>query len=974
MREVDIDGFIDSLPCPELVHHFFRRLEQAAPSTFSICSRDPRQMANLAVVASYSPFLSDTLLQRPESVEWLGNQRDLDRIKSKEQLSEELARFAAMNASLSESVMLHRFKRREVLRIYLRDCLGLATLTQTTLELSILADVILARAVWRAKQVLVDQIGVPQILDSRKKSRESGFAIVALGKLGSRELNYASDIDLIYLFEGPGCTTREGLSNHEFFTRLAEHVTRTIGGLADEGATYRIDLRLRPHGTQGALTISVPEAVKYYRYQAANWECQSLLRARAAAGDPGLVDRLLRSIRARLYPREPLPQVLKEVRESKLRIERRSNRGPGAPDIKLDRGGIRDIEFIVHALQIYRGGSDRWIRVPQILIGLQRLADRGWIDDRDRAALARAYSFFRTLEHRLQMEFGQRTHSLPDDPTRVAALARRMGYAKDSGAEGGSRLGGVSCRSTSEAFLTDLQAHRSHVAEIFDRVFSGVDTDSPATIGPRLRAPEGPPALSKLARSFAVMAGVSRVSDTLSDLTLEEWSSRASKVDRAIGNITAFLDSLRRLNRGNVAQSKIDSPEAGPSHSPISIGTLRRVFEVLANSQYFAPILISHPELASSVEPPLHALERAWDPTPAFRESLQSVEEGSLAETMNRFRRRWYRELLWIGSADLERAIDLGDSNRLQTSLARICLETAVLLAQRTLEREMRGQALLPRFAFLALGRLAHHGMDYGSDLDLLCVYDPESAEKEKDGEMLLTRLMEIVIQVLSAVTREGFLYRVDLRLRPEGTVGSLARSGAGFLTYAGAAPAWERMAYLKLRSVAGDVAFGRRICQACQSAILDHPANRTHNLYKEVLAVRARLENEKAGRDRHRHVKHGVGGMMDVYFITRYLQLREGIQEPEAPGTITLIDELVKARAIDPDHHRVLRDGYLFLRRVDHALRLIFDARKAILPANSKRLSELSRWLELGSGSELEEAYRHHTRAIRTVFEQVTR
>ncbi|MGH9902817.1 MAG: hypothetical protein ACRD68_13500, partial [Pyrinomonadaceae bacterium] len=382
-------------------------------------------------------------------------------VRTAEELGESLARFALTHSQLDPQVLLTRFRRRELLRVYLRDVRRMATIVEITEELSNLADAVLQYALGLAQQELDNLYGAPLCRDARGRTATAGFSIVALGKLGSRELNYASDIDLLFLYSDDGATSGAGArgttTNREYFARLAERTARLVGQPTGEGAAYRVDLRLRPHGRDGALACSLTEAVGYYHEKAQAWELQTLIRSRAAAGSVALYARFAEAARARVYRADvSVGGALEHVRLAKQKIDRHHGRDARGFNVKLGRGGIREIEFIAQALQLAYGGRDEWLRAPHTLISLGRLHDRGFLTERERSALSDSYAFLRTLEHRVQMEHGLQTHAVPDEPARRALVARRMHFQGDDALA---------------AFDHALELHTANVRAAYERVF-----------------------------------------------------------------------------------------------------------------------------------------------------------------------------------------------------------------------------------------------------------------------------------------------------------------------------------------------------------------------------------------------------------------------------------------------------------------------------------------------------------------------
>src|SRR5713226_7848440 len=548
-QSADIELFIDALPDPAGARAFINRLEALDPAVANDSKRSPLLLSRMLTLAGNSPFLAETLLRHPEQITWLKaeTERDFDRVKSVEQLSEELARFITRTIEADDGMRLARFKRRELLRIYLRDCLGRATLSEVTEELSNLADVILRYSLARAYEEMVNLRGAPLVQDQRGRIENAELAIVALGKLGCRELNYASDIDLLFLYSGEGETSGASrrvsspTSNKEFFAGVAERVVRMICRSSEEGAVYRIDLRLRPYGRDGDIVWAIDRAADYYRNRAHNWERQALIRARASAGNEEVVSRFLDMVRDVIFARDALPDTLDSVRRAKEKIDRKEAVRARGFNVKLGPGGIREIEFIAQALQLKHGGREPWVRSAQTLIVLARLAEKHYLTESERTRLSAAYTFLRTVEHRLQMEHGAQTHTLPTTRPKLEMLARRCGYGP---------AGGLAAR-----FMRDLESRTSAVRAIYNRVFGeagrqealaeaqledkrreGVDNETARVIK------QAATRLSKV-----VVAGGAETGPSLRDEIESAIASalpNAINPSRSLRNLTAWADSF----------------------------------------------------------------------------------------------------------------------------------------------------------------------------------------------------------------------------------------------------------------------------------------------------------------------------------------------------------------------------------------------------------------------------------------------
>jgi glutamate-ammonia-ligase adenylyltransferase len=1022
-NSADIELFIDKLPDPAGARAFLGRLEAVDPAVANNSRKNPLLLSRILTLVGQSPYLAETLLRHPEHIAWLRaeTERDFDRVKSVEQLSEELARFITRTIDADDPMRLARFKRREFLRIYLRDCLGVATLSEVTEELSNLADVILQYSLSRAYQEMVNLRGTPHAQDQRGRIENAELAIVALGKLGCRELNYASDIDLLFLYYGEGETSGDSrrasspISNKEFFAGVAERVVQMIARSSEEGAVYRIDLRLRPYGRDGDLIWSVGRASDYYRNQAHNWERQALIRARAAAGNEEVASRFLDLVRDVIFTPDALPDTLDSVRRAKERIDRNEAARARGFNVKLGPGGIREIEFIAQALQLKHGGREPWVRSAQTLIVLARLAEKDYLSEFERARLSAAYTFLRTVEHRLQMEHGAQTHTLPTARPKLEMLARRCGYG--------------SADKPAAHFMQDLESHTSAVRKVYNRVFGEAGLPEPdPEIQPQDAQREAvdnetvriiTQAATRLSKALAGDGGTEPSLRDEFESAIASALPNAINPSRSLRNLTAWADSFATYTREQTRAI------GWPASSNNCLKLAERLVPVLS-SQYLSHLLVSRPMLATVLLGDEAATTRA-DFFGVMREAVD--RESDPASKTDALRRAWYRLVVQIGYKDMsvaggrwpvaggresvaggresvagfygtddpgkrprthDRTPDtdhrptatdhLRENNLDQTALAEAALRIGAGIALEAIGINGVQPDELP-FTILGLGRLGHAGMDYGSDLDLLVVFDDNSGwtpaapgDPAAAGNSPLefyARLTSELVRVLSSITREGLLYRSDLRLRPEGKNGGLAITISNLVAYiTDRASAWEHSAYLKAREVAGNLQFGERarkaICNACFEA-----ASKNESLRQELSNIHTRLVREKA-RGPRPNIKWGRGGMTDVYFVTRYLQLREQIYFPPERGTSALIVHLGELGALEDAAARSLFEGYGFLRRLDHWMRLLMDRPTPVLPASLIAMRDLVRSLDIQSVEEFKELFARHTAKIDQVYSLV--
>ena len=942
-----VDFLLRDLPDRNAAQLFIDRIKQDNPRTYQNLLTQPALLADVLTLSAWSPLLATTLEQNPEYFSWLGRERANTRVRTCDELKESLARFALTNSSLTPQVLLARFRRRELLRTYLHDIRRAHSLVETTEELSNLADAILQYGLNLARQDLDNRYGRPRVSDDRGRIAQADFCVIALGKLGSRELNYASDIDLVFLYSDEGTTAGTGergeVSNREYFVKLSETLAKLVGQSGGEGAAYRVDLRLRPHGRDGALACSLNEATRYYERNAQDWERQTLIRSRSSAGSSELFARFREMVTPQVFrPDVSVSQALASVRLAKQKIDRQVEKKSGF-NVKLGRGGIREIEFIAQALQLAHGGRDDWLRGPHTLVSIERLSDRGFVTQQERSELSEAYTFMRTLEHRLQMEHGLQTHTVPEATAARALIGKRMGY-------------------TLREFESALELHKSHVRRTYDRLFSEVvlPAISP-TIPRRSKSVDKEAALvTAAARAFQQHLKEPMLAPEILAQHLPEAAKQSLNATRSLAHAVRIAESLEKT-------------ELQLSLSDDNLSTL---MTLCGASDFFAEMIASNPSLIEGLgKHSSQALRR--DYRAVLRAAID--REDSFSAELSALRLTWAALITEIGTLDATNNISILEANRLQTELAIASINVAYLIARREMVRRVGPLKAGPRVAFLGLGRLGSGGVDYGSDLDLLITYDSlvPSPIASMSQDEAYARLAELMLVALSSITREGYLYRVDVRLRPHGKNGPLVSSSEGFLDYLrdDSVP-WEWLAYVKLRAIGGDIDLAKMI--------ETHARHRIHanalkldreELSVETKRVRDRLEKEKGNRGRRSgtDIKYSAGGMLDVYFAARYLQLRDEIpDEGDDRSTRATLERLREEGSLSEEDFGAMGNGYELLRAVDHQLRLI-AGRSTRLPETDHPIAgDVAVKLGFESSKSLHEALDGQMTAIRLAYERI--
>ncbi|HXY94897.1 MAG TPA: bifunctional [glutamine synthetase] adenylyltransferase/[glutamine synthetase]-adenylyl-L-tyrosine phosphorylase [Acidimicrobiia bacterium] len=817
-----------------------------------------------------------------------------------------------------DAARLRWWKRRELLRVAVRDLLGVAELPVVGRELAAVADVCLAAAIAIAGD-------------------GPGFAVVGMGKLGGRELNYASDVDVLFVHEGDGSRAE----------RLARAVLTTMREPSADGIVFRTDANLRPEGRSGPLTRTLDSYASYYEEWAQTWEFQALLKARFVAGDASLGAQFTALTRPLVWPDVLRPDAVREIRAMKERSEEVTNRkGLGDRELKRGRGGIRDIEFAVQLLQLVHGRHDDAVRSATTLDALRALAAGGYVEADDAARLDDAYRFLRTVEHRLQLYDEQQTHTLPADVRSRTRLARVLGY-RDHGD-----------RDALDVFEADHRAHQAAVRSIHERLFFAPILDALAGVGPlppdavaeRLAAF----GFTDIARTRAAVRelayGLTRRSKLMQQLlpVILEWLS--STPDPDLG-----LLQLRRLAEGPARSASLattfrDAPVAA-ERVCILLGSSRVVGEALRRQPEFVDVLAVDDAMREE-KPRAELVGDALD-TLEWRGSVDQRREG-----LRRFKRR---ELLRIASRDLLGFAPLEATERELTALAEAALEAALA--------ELDPQVPM---AVIGMGRLGGAELSYASDIDVLFVYEGDRASDFDTAE----RTAEQLVTEIGATTSEGQTFRIDARLRPEGNQGPLARSLVGYATYYERwGLTWERQALSKARFVAGDAEVGTRFCALVDEVVYGRPFSEEDA--REIRRTKARIERERIppGEDPQFHLKLGRGSLSDVEFLVQLLQLQHGRVRPElrVPGTIDALGRLRHAALLTDEDADALEAAYRFCERARNARYLQTARPSDALPTDRAEIEKLA--VLLGyvhqPATSLRDDYRRLTRRARRVVER---
>ncbi len=784
------------------------------------------------------------------------------------------------------------------------------------------------------------------------------LAVIAMGKCGGRELNYVSDVDVVFVAEAVNGADESGALKAA--ATLAATMMRVCSASTGEGTIWPVDAALRPEGKAGPLVRTLASHVAYYRRWAKTWEFQALLKARPVAGDLALGMAYVEALSPLVWQAAERPDFVVDVQQMRRRVEDTLPAADSHRELKLGPGGLRDVEFAVQLLQLVHGRTDDGLRSSNTLEALEALSTYGYVGRADAAELDRAYRFLRTLEHRLQLHRLRRTHVMPEDDDDLRRLGRSIGLRTDP--------------------VQDLQdqwrRHAREVRRLHEKLFYRPLLSSVARLASdearltpdaarlRLEALGYEDPVGALRHLEALTAGVSRraaIQRTLLPVLLEFFADAPDpdggllafrQLSDALGTTPWYLRLLR--DEGTVAN---------------------RLARLLASSRYAVDLLTRSPEavrlLADDAD--LAPRPRA-ELTTEVRAALSRHDDPESAVGAARAVRR--RELFRIAAADLLGLATVEQVEEALTDVVAVTVQAALEVSIGVVE-QVRGSALPTRLAVVAMGRFGGHELSYASDADVLFVHDPLSDADERDASEAAHAVVQELRRLLSAPSPDPPL-AVDADLRPEGRNGPLVRSLASYASYYERwSLVWERQALLRAEAVAGDAALGEAFL-----AVVDPLRYRPDGLAeadaREIRRIKARVESERLprGADPQRHTKLGPGGLADVEWTVQMLQLRHGSAVPALRTTRTLV--ALQAAAdhglLDPEQARVLAQAWRSASRVRNAGLLVRGRPGDSLPTDLRELTGVARVLGYppGATGSLVDDYRRATRRARTVVEQV--
>ncbi|MBU6212856.1 MAG: bifunctional [glutamine synthetase] adenylyltransferase/[glutamine synthetase]-adenylyl-L-tyrosine phosphorylase [Actinomycetales bacterium] len=911
----------------------------AAHAQFAAQAADARFTAALMAVLGASPALTDHLMRHPKDAALLhtAGEQEWDPAQVRGQLRDAVRGEASRSASVAK---MRAGYRRWLIGIVARDVVVGQPIHVTWRQLSDLADAALAAA--------LDIACAQHPADS---GAGKAPAVVALGKCGAQELNYVSDVDVVFVVGDDA-----GHCDIEHATRIAGTLMEICSEASVEGELWTVDANLRPEGRRGALVRTLSSFTDYYQRWAQPWEFQALLKARVVCGDTVVGEQFVQQTRPFVWTAGRNPGYIAQARHLRQRAETEID-GDAAREIKLGPGGLRDVEFSVQLLQLVHGCDDESLRVPGTLQGLTALAAGGYIGRDDAAALAETYTFLRAIEHRLQLRRLQRQHTLPTAPDDLRWLGRGLGFEGDPAQQLLDRWRSVA-----------VDARRRH-EKLFYRplldVYAGLEPGAA-----RLSA-------TAARERYEALGFADPDAATRHVQALAQGVSRRAVIQRTLlPVILLWLSQSPQPDAGLLAFRRI-SEALGESHWYLR--TLRdesaaaeRLITVLGSSRWLTELLMRSPEAVAMLADDEQLQPRA---SAALHEEFTSAagrhdDPAQAALSIRALRRR---ELLRIGVADLLGLLDVDAVGRALSDVMAATIDSTLRCAVAAWEVE-QGRTFPARLSVIGLGRLGGAELGYGSDADVVFVHEPAGVDEPMATAAVLAAIADVRAW-LAAPSPEPVI-DIDADLRPEGRNGPLVRTLESYAAYFEQwSASWEAQAMLRARHIAGDEGLGAR--WESMIASVRWPASGIDDAgVREIRRIKARVESERLPRgvDPAAHLKLGPGGLSDVEWTAQLLQLRNAGCDARLRGTSTLavLREAVTAGLITEADERALTGAWRACTNLRNRLVLLTGVASDLFPSDVSNLRALAHVMRAQSPQELREEHLRLRRRARAVMERV--
>ncbi len=904
-------------------------------------TKDPEFVVELKYIFSLSDFIAKTCTRNPDILVDLIRCKDLKRSYSENEYAERLQSLLSGITSDSEIVnILKKFRSREMIRIAWRDLAGLAGFSETVKDLSVFADSVIDAALSCLYGNMKSEFGTPINL----KGQVQRLVVIGMGKLGGYELNFSSDVDLVFAYPDGGRTTgsEKKISNEEFFVRLCRRLITIIGATGYEGLVFRVDLRLRPYGENGPIVMNFDSMEDYYQEQGREWERYALIKARIVAGDKPAGEILLERLKPFVYRRYLDFGAIESLRDMKKKIDLQVMQKEMKDNIKLGPGGIREVEFFAQIFQLIRGGVIPALQERDVLKVLNILSEMNYITENTSGELEKAYIFLRTVENHLQEFSDKQTHNLPEDPVSKICLAYSMGFPNW------------------KLFHTELEQHRKNVQRHFNSLLDSGENnavnkgDNIETLYDVWQFPDRKEHNIKILAS----AGYKRPEDVI-NLLAHFQNDTATKTLSGSGRrkldklLPVFLKETAKLEEPFVALNRIidllKAIEKRTNYLSLLLENqvaIKHLIKLAESSSWIVSFLAQHPVLLDELLDPrtLYVLPQKEDLIKEIERRFEIISSQDLEYQIEQLCIFKQVTTLRVAAADVTGGLPLMKVSDHLSYIAEVIIEKVLELSwQHLIQKHGKPDCFLNQkkcekgFVVIAYGKLGGLELGYSSDLDLVFLHSGASGQTSGDANpvdnsQFYSRLGQRVVHILTSYTRAGMLYETDMRLRPSGGAGLLVSHIEGFREYMlNEAWTWEHQAVVRARPVSGDDALSERFQQIRQEA-LARPRDKD-KLKDEVLTMRERMRKEHLKAEPGVFdLKQDIGGIVDIEFLVQYLVLLKSsghIELTKWTDNVRILQTLAETKIIDGDTAHFLKEAYLTYRLTAHRLSLQEKAAK---------------------------------------------
>ena len=909
-----IKDAIFETPDPEKASKNFERLLREAPE---IIEEHIQYIDKIAKLFSYSQFLSDYIHKNPSNLS-LALSKLNNPISKKTIIDEVLNKFSFSADSLPDLVrnetmrLLREIKKNYLLIITIKDISGISTLHECMSELSILAEVIIELALNAANVFMRKIFGL---------MRENSFALIGMGKLGAGELNYSSDIDIMAVYRSDeGLSTGilnpfgircNKISPLEYFCRLTEIFVGLLQTITEDGIAYRVDLRLRPNGQKGPISLSLNSYIVYYESWGKTWERMALIRARHVGGYNILANTLINAIEPFVWKKSIEYNDIEEIKELKKKIDTIFD----VNDIKHGYGGIREIEFFIHTFQLIYGGERKNLRTRHLIKAIDELMKDGFLSLQDAKTLKQSYYFLRRLEHILQMKDDLQTYSLPSDPDELLTLSKKLHFK------------------TEKEFNSELRLKRLMVRDMYNSLLGNSDATQEVILSLKDSLPDGAISEYLYFKGFKEPASAFKNINSLNEQissgkTLRERTLLRKAIPLFLEKIVKSANKDKVLNMFTKFFDQIGNHESYIDLLIQRNDTREIILDTFSTSTYLARLLLSFQNLEGIFEYPDIRMDYK-----SLSNRLSGILESN-PDPMKAIRDFKSNEELKTGLLFIKGFTDVyGFLNTLSIiAFTIIRAVTGYLQAEKS-------------FAVVGLGGFGANELNIGSDLDLIFVCTKKVANKSYE------KFAGEIIRFLSEYTKDGVVYKVDMRLRPDGSKGILVNDIEGYRNYyLKSAYPWEIQVLLRAKPIAGDIKLMKAFLELKRQMIIKRGKEIGKSYIKEI---RKRIINEIARKSYGYDIKNGLGGIKEIEFLVQYLQLKYGKEIPEliTQNTVTAIKRLAKYDIFDRYTENKLLISHKFLRTVETLLRL---NEREVFEIDSEFNDIIVRFINLRSNDEL--------------------